>query len=83
MGSFSVTGRLAFYFIMGSVGPFPGTGRQMRPVTDTIHTELFEFTARRDSGFNVLDDIALDLTYVLLVVSQSRHEVLESPCEVS
>ena len=31
---------------MGSVGSFPVTGRQMRPVTDENPTELFEITAR-------------------------------------
>ena len=37
--------------VMGSVGPFPVTGRQMRPVTDEIPTELFEITARDDIVF--------------------------------
>ena len=46
VGSFSVTGRLALSLIMGSVGPFPVTGRKMRPDTDEIPTEHFEITAR-------------------------------------
>ena len=38
---------------MGSVGPFPVTGRKMRPVTDEIPTELFEITARDEGHCNI------------------------------